>query len=90
MNKNDSDNPNEMSGKDYENIRTQISRIILDMYLPAEENEVDEFVSCIDLLETIRGLLEVEAEYLLAIMIELGFKMKNIEGGLYWMVKEST
>jgi len=87
MSKNDE---KDLTGEDYSEIRARIAQIILDMYLPAEENEVDEFVSSIDLLETIRGLLEVEAEYLLAIMIELGFKMKNIEGGLYWMVKEST
>jgi len=81
----------QLSGDDYSDIRDNISRMILDMYLPAaNETETDEFVSNTDLLDTMRGMMEMEGEYLFSIMKELGFKTKLIEGTVYWMVKIST
>lgn len=80
----------ELSGDDYSNIRDEISRLILDMYLPADNaKEADDFVSNTDLLDTMRGMMEMEGEYLFSIMKELGFKTKLIEGTVYWMVKVS-
>ena len=81
----------ELNGDDYSLIRDNIQRMILDMYLPAEnEEEAEEFLSNVDLLDTVRGMMEMEGEYLFSIMKELNFKTKLIEGTVYWMVKVST
>lgn len=80
----------QLSGDEYSDIRDNIQRLILDMYLPAaNEAETDEYVSNTDLLDTMRGMMEMEGEYLFSIMKELGFKTKLIEGTVYWMVKVS-
>ena len=84
-------NMQELNGDDYSLIRDNIQRMILDMYLPADnEEEAEEFLSNVDLLDTLRGMMEMEGEYLFSIMKELNFKTKLIEGTVYWMVKVST
>ena len=80
-----------LDGDDYSNIRDNIQRMILDIYLPAENAaDAEDFISNADLLDTMRSMMEMEGEYLFSIMKELNFKTKLIEDTVYWMVKVSA
>jgi hypothetical protein len=81
----------DLDGDDYAKIRTDIQRMILDMYLPAENpSDAEEFITNADLLDTMRSMMEMEGEFLFSIMKELNFKTKLIGDTVYWMVKYSS
>ena len=66
-----------------------IGDIIAGMYDVADsDDEGVDYISHGELMDIVRGLMDMDSQYIMELMLSNGFKTKNIEGTIYWMVKE--